>query len=225
VSELHVLRVFTAPDGGFGNPLGVFLDGPSIAPERRQAVATDLGFPETVYVDSVADGAATIRIFTPTRELTFAGHPTVGSAWLIRQAGHSLQQLRVPAGDVDTWQERDLSWIRGRAAWGHRIELRQYAMPEEVSALEGSPDGADSVYVWAWIDEGSGTIRARYFAQAVGIVEDEATGLAAVNMGEALARPLLIHQGRGSELFVRPGPDGTAEVGGRVVVDEVREYA
>ncbi len=47
---LHVLRVFTAPDGGGGNPLGVFLDGVAIPPERRQAVAAELGFSETVFV-------------------------------------------------------------------------------------------------------------------------------------------------------------------------------
>jgi len=48
---LHVLRVFTGDDGAGGNPLGVFLDGPSIPPEQRQSVAADVGFPETVFVD------------------------------------------------------------------------------------------------------------------------------------------------------------------------------
>ena len=58
---LHVLRVFIGPDGSGGNPLGVFVEGGEIAPERRQAVAHDLDFSETVFVDSVDDGVARIR--------------------------------------------------------------------------------------------------------------------------------------------------------------------
>jgi predicted PhzF superfamily epimerase YddE/YHI9 len=44
VTVLHTLRVFVGPDGGGGNPLGVFLDGGAVPPQRRQAVAADLGF-------------------------------------------------------------------------------------------------------------------------------------------------------------------------------------
>jgi hypothetical protein len=60
---LHVLRVFTDESGEWGNPLGVFLDGGAVPEARRQAVAADLGFSETVYVDDAA--AARVRIFTP----------------------------------------------------------------------------------------------------------------------------------------------------------------
>ena len=73
MAELHVLRVFVAPSGTGGNPLGVFLDGPAVPEERRQAIATDLGFSETVFVDDPPTGA--VRIFTPAGELPFAGHP------------------------------------------------------------------------------------------------------------------------------------------------------
>ena len=43
MTRLHLLRVFCAEDGSGGNPLGVFLDGAAVPPERRQAVAADLG--------------------------------------------------------------------------------------------------------------------------------------------------------------------------------------
>ena len=56
-----------------------------------------------------------------------------------------------------------------------------------------------------------------------GIGEDEATGAAAVMMGGLLGRPLEIHQGVGSMLHVRPGLDGTVEVGGRVAAAGTRE--
>ena len=55
------------------------------------------------------------------------------------------------------------------------------------------------------------------------IVEDEATGSAAVMLTARLERPLTIHQGEGSELFTHSLGSGRAEVGGRVVLDEIRE--
>ena len=92
MTELTVLRVFIGPDDDGGNLLGVFLDGPIIPEDRRQSVAAELRFSETVYVDDAAEGA--IRIFTPGRELPFAGHPTVGTAWLFHETGAPATTLR-----------------------------------------------------------------------------------------------------------------------------------
>src|SRR6185437_5992059 len=98
VSELHVLRVFCNAEWDFGNPLGVFLNGGEVPEERRQAVAAELGFSETVYVDDAAAGR--IRIFTPGLELGFAGHPSVGTAWLLAKERQPVEVLRPPAGEV-----------------------------------------------------------------------------------------------------------------------------
>ena len=220
---VSVLRVFSDPDGRGGNALGVVLDGGAVPAERRQAVAAELGYSETVFVDDADEGS--IRIFTPAAELRFAGHPTVGTAWLLRTLGHVGSVLRCPAGDVVTWQDGDLSWIRARPAWIHPITRAQLASPAEVEALAGPPPGEGSYYAWAWIDEAAGTMRSRYFVPDYGIGEDEATGAAAVMMGGLLGRPLEIHQGVGSVLYVRPGPDGSVEVGGRVDVQGAREIA
>ncbi len=221
MTELRVLRVFVGPDGRGGNPLGVVLDGTAVPAGRRQAVAAVLGFSETVFVDDAASGA--IRIFTPGAELAFAGHPTVGTGWLLRTLGLGGDVLRVPAGDVVTWQDGERSWIRARPAWVHPITRAQLGSAAEVEALAGPPPGEGSYYAWAWIDEAAGLLRARYFVPAYGIGEDEATGAAAVMMGGLLRRSLAIHQGIGSVLDVRPGPDGTVEVGGRVEPVEIRE--
>jgi predicted PhzF superfamily epimerase YddE/YHI9 len=221
---LHVLRVFVGPDGRGGNPLGVVLDGAAVAEDRRQAVAAALGFSETVFVDDMATGR--IRIFTPAAELGFAGHPTVGTSWLLRSLGRDPGRLLVPAGEVATWDEDGLGWIRARAAWVHEMQRVQYPTAADVEVLAGSPPGASgSYYAWAWIDEAAGILRSRYFVPHLGIGEDEATGAAAVVMGDAVGRPLEIRQGTGSVLHVRPGPDGTVEVGGRVERVEVRPLA
>lgn len=211
----QLLNVFTAADGSHGNPLGVFLDGAAVpTPEQRQRVAAELGYSETVFVDDPESGR--LHIFTPGTELPLAGHPLVGTAWLIARERGVCEMLRPPAGEVPTWQEGELRWIRARAEWAPAFELRQFDSPDEIDALDGAPDGLDLVDCWAWIDEQAGLIRSRVFAGGAGVPEDEATGAAALRMGALVGRPVEIRQGKGSLLHVRPGPDDRVEVGGRV---------
>ncbi|MGH9085602.1 MAG: PhzF family phenazine biosynthesis protein, partial [Acidimicrobiales bacterium] len=87
-SRYHLLDVFT--DRPFaGNPLAVFVDPPELTSAQMQAVAGELNLSETVFVrpPSVDDAAWPTRIFTPTDELDFAGHPTVGTAVLLAELG------------------------------------------------------------------------------------------------------------------------------------------
>jgi predicted PhzF superfamily epimerase YddE/YHI9 len=223
VTELHVLRVFLGPDGRGGNPLGIVLDGAAVPPMDRQATAARIGFSETVFVDRVDvapdESVATIRIFTPGVELAFAGHPTVGTSWFLGQPGRGPVRLRCPAGDVATWADDDgRRWIRAQAAWVHPIAIEQLPTVADVDALAPGPLGSRGRYAWAWIDEAAGTLRSRYFPTDLGILEDEATGAAAVVMGDRLGRPLTIRQGVASELQVRPDLSaGTVDVGGFVV--------
>jgi predicted PhzF superfamily epimerase YddE/YHI9 len=213
-TTLHTLRVFLGPDGGGGNPLGVVLDGAAVPPDARQAVAADLGFSETVFVDDRATGA--LRIFTPTVELPLAGHPLVGTAWLLAHTGTPVDTLRPPAGDVPTWVDGELTWIRAREEWARLYDVAQLGSAAEVDAL-AVPGGDAMVAAWAWEDEAAGRVRARVFPNGIGIEEDEATGAAALQLGAVIGRDIVIRQGVGSELHARPGDDGTVAVGGRVV--------
>jgi predicted PhzF superfamily epimerase YddE/YHI9 len=208
--ELHVLRVFVDDDGRHGNPLGVVLDGASVAAERRQALAAELGYSETVFVDDAERGV--IRIFTPGAEVAFAGHPSVGTAWLLE-----CDVLRPPAGDVPVRRDGELTWIAGRPEWAPPFEHVRLGSPEEVDAFEVPTAGLRAV--WAW--EGDGSVRSRVFPVDLGIAEDEATGAAAVRLGALLGRELRIRQGEGSLIHVRPREDGMVEVGGRVALDSV----
>jgi predicted PhzF superfamily epimerase YddE/YHI9 len=216
VPSYQLLNVFTAADGSHGNPLGVFLDGAAVpTAEERQRVAADLGYSESVFVDDVVTGA--LRIFTPVIELPLAGHPLVGTAWLIAREHGACEMLRPPAGEVPTWQEGELRWIRARPDWGPPFELRQYDSPADIDALDGPPEGLSHADCWAWIDEQAGVVRSRVFVPGAGVPEDEATGSAALRLGAHLDRPLEIRQGKGSVLHARPGPDGTVDVGGLVL--------
>jgi predicted PhzF superfamily epimerase YddE/YHI9 len=222
VPTLHVLRVFCAPEGGGGNPLGVFLDGGEVEETARQGIARDLGFSETVFVDDVARGE--LRIFTPAEELPFAGHPLVGTAWLLARERQPVEWLRPRAGEVPVRAEGALTYIAGRPEWAPRFEFVQAESPEEVERLEGPPAGEDMVGVWAWLDEPAGVIRERVFVPGLGIAEDEATGAAAVLLGAQLGRELDIRQGKGSRIVATPLDNGMVEIGGRVELDDVRGY-
>ena len=93
-----------------GNPLAVVLDAEGLDDARMQAIAAEFNLSETVFVFEPRNtvNSARVRIFTPKRELPFAGHPTVGAAALIahQRAGDLLgaQDLRIvleePIGDV-----------------------------------------------------------------------------------------------------------------------------
>lgn len=221
VSDLHVVRVFVDEEGKHGNPLGVFLDGSHVAAGERQAIARDLGFAETVFVDD--RGRGELRIFTPGLELPLAGHPLVGTAWLLERAGYEISTLRPPAGEVPTWREADLTWIRARPEWSPPFELRELDAPAEVDA-HSTPGPDAMLQIWAWASRDAGRVRARVFPGEAGIDEDEATGSAAMQLVAELGRPVAIEQGTGSLLHARPGPGGTAEVGGRVAHVRAEPY-
>jgi predicted PhzF superfamily epimerase YddE/YHI9 len=223
MATLHVLRVFADEAGEWGNPLGVFLEGAGVARERRQAVAAELGFSETVFVDDSETGSC--RIFTPGSELCFAGHPMVGTAWLSARERGPIEVLRPPAGEVTVRFEGERTFVAARPEWSPPWRLVQMADVAAVDMLREPPQGLDEVYCWAWEDEDAGIVRSRCFAIEDGVGEDEATGSAAIVLCVQLGRELTIHQGEGSLLHARPLGDGRAEVGGRVVLDEVREHA
>jgi trans-2,3-dihydro-3-hydroxyanthranilate isomerase len=86
--EYYTLDVFT--DRVFaGNPLAVVPDGRDIDDDRMKAITREFNYSETVFVLPATDSSADcrLRIFTPARELPFAGHPTVGTAVLLSELG------------------------------------------------------------------------------------------------------------------------------------------
>lgn len=100
-----------------GNQLGVFTDARDLDELTMQALALELGFSETVFVLPPREGGhARIRIFTPRYELAFAGHPTLGTAFVLAaplQLG--VIALETGAGVVPVALERDES---GRIVFG-----------------------------------------------------------------------------------------------------------
>ena len=86
--------VFTDQRFG-GNPLAVVLDAQGLDTAAMQGIAREFTYSETTFVLPPRDPAHTarVRIFTPTREMPFAGHPNVGTAFVLAQQGHDSSRL------------------------------------------------------------------------------------------------------------------------------------
>ena len=81
-----------------GNPVAVFTDGEGLSTETMQAVARELNLSETVFLLPGEDGAhARVRIFTPAVEMPFAGHPVLGTAFMIAKR-HQIDTVRLLTG-------------------------------------------------------------------------------------------------------------------------------
>ncbi|HEU5315082.1 MAG TPA: PhzF family phenazine biosynthesis protein [Chloroflexota bacterium] len=84
----HQVDVFTDVLFG-GNPLAVFPDAAGLSDAEMQAIAREMNLSETTFVlaPELPGAAAKVRIFTPGRELPFAGHPTLGTAYVLASLG------------------------------------------------------------------------------------------------------------------------------------------
>ncbi len=103
--DFETVDVFTTQRFG-GNPLAVFPDARGLTDERMQALAAELNLSETTFVFPPRDPANTarMRIFNRTAEMAFAGHPSIGTAYVLVRRGLVLDhrmRLEVPAGIVD----------------------------------------------------------------------------------------------------------------------------
>jgi trans-2,3-dihydro-3-hydroxyanthranilate isomerase len=132
----HLVDVFT--DRAFGgNPLAVFLDGNGLSDALMQAIAKEFNLSETTFVLPPQDAANDfrVRIFTPADELPMAGHPTVGTTFVLTRAG----LVRPGAGPTTIVLEEGvgpipvaIDWENGRASF---IEMQQ-PLPKFGSPLD-----------------------------------------------------------------------------------------
>jgi PhzF family phenazine biosynthesis protein len=136
---------------GAGNPLGVVLDAEGLDDDAMQAIARWTRLPETTFVfpSTSPEASYRLRIFSPRREVPFAGHPSVGTAHAVLDAG--LVQLRdgllvqdgiaglLPLRVEGEGVERT---IEVRTPTAHVMEIAATADPRLRDALRGLPIGA-----------------------------------------------------------------------------------
>ena len=94
--NFRIVNVFTFNGGTLtGNPLCVFEDATGVDSETMQALARQFNLSETTFIQPSSSANAHVRIFTPSYEMPFAGHPTLGTAFVCRELGLGGDQLRL----------------------------------------------------------------------------------------------------------------------------------
>jgi len=137
--DLSLLDVF-AERRYAGNQLAVVRGAGDLDTVTMQAIARETNFSETTFVvepeaaQRERPDRARVRIFTPTFELPFAGHPTLGTAWALTGGAGSVV-LELDAGDVPVSHEGGLGWMAPPP-----VELKAACDPEQAAALLGLPE-------------------------------------------------------------------------------------
>ncbi len=142
--------VFT--DRAFGgNPLAVVLDADGLSAAQMQAVAREFAYSETTFVLPAADPAHTarVRIFTPGGELPFAGHPNVGTAFVLARAGLAAGERLVfeeEAGLVALDVLREGGAVAGATLTAPRpfVRLGEVAAADVAACIGLTPDAVRS---------------------------------------------------------------------------------
>lgn len=138
-----------------GNPLAIFLDSEGLTDREMLEVAKEMNYSESMFIQSLKpkpDGGYPVRIFTPNRELPFAGHPVLGTAYVLK---HLLNlsdaiQLNLISGPVRVMEEQEILWMQH-----HPPEFLSELDPRWVGhTLNLSPDDFDLDYPIAEVSTG-----------------------------------------------------------------------
>jgi trans-2,3-dihydro-3-hydroxyanthranilate isomerase len=149
----RIVNVFAIDDDRFsGNPLCVFEDGRELTDAQMQSIARQMNLSETTFVlPAERGGTVRTRIFTPSFEMPFAGHPTLGTAHVVGAIhGTATVTLELPAGLVEV-TSHGASWTLRTAKPPHSRALD--ASPADVAAMLGLPVDAIAGEP-CWVDTG-----------------------------------------------------------------------
>ena len=154
MTKFFVYDVFTETPFG-GNQLAVIPDATALPEDQLQRIAREFNYSESVFLYPPADrdNTARVRIFTPTMEIPFAGHPTIGTAVALRDEGHPGDMvLELGIGPVACSFDGDT------AAFTVARPLERFGTPDPtlVAACLGVPVGAISSETHAPVQAGVG---------------------------------------------------------------------
>jgi trans-2,3-dihydro-3-hydroxyanthranilate isomerase len=136
----HIVDVF-AEQKYAGNQLAVFRNARDLSSDQMQKIANEMGFSETTFIpsDLEHDGGYDVRIFTPAVELPFAGHPTLGTAYILRQeiirkpveqVNLNLKVGQIPVRFDPQPDGRDILWMTPKEATFGKV-----LSPEDLAPL------------------------------------------------------------------------------------------
>jgi PhzF family phenazine biosynthesis protein len=144
----RILNVFARAGRLTGNPLCVFEDGGGIDDATMQALARQFNLSETTFILPSAKAAARVRIFTPGYEMPFAGHPTLGTAHVVRslKGGGDNLALEMKAGVIPVSATGDRWTLKANAPRAREVE-QSGAELAEILGLNAADIGERPLWV------------------------------------------------------------------------------
>ncbi len=149
----RLVNVFTQNGGRLtGNPLCVFEDGSGLDIAQMQALALQFNLSETTFITASAKADARVRIFTPSYEMPFAGHPTLGTAHVVRSLKDTGDKvaLELNVGVIPVAAHRDHWELRANAATTRKPKASGAELAEALGLKESDLHGQP-----LWVNSGS----------------------------------------------------------------------
>lgn len=112
VLDFSIVDVF-AEQKYQGNQLAVFHNANGLTDEQMFRIAREIGFQESTFIlsDKAVEGAYDVKIFTPEYEVPFAGHPTLGTAFILMKGSETEVILNLKVGKVPVCLENEILWL------------------------------------------------------------------------------------------------------------------
>ena len=146
--SFRLLNVFTCGEDRLsGNPLCVFEDARTLDTDTMQALALQFNLSETTFVSPSTQASARVRIFTPSYEMPFAGHPTLGTAFVCRALGlcEDEAKLEMAAGIIGVKATGRRWTLQANPATSRPCETSAAQLAEMLGLTE---DDIDSKPLW-----------------------------------------------------------------------------
>src|SRR6202140_5486972 len=147
----RIVNVFAREGRLTGNPLCVFEDGTGLDDAAQQALARQFNLSETTFVLPSDKATARVRIYTPSYEMPFAGHPTLGTAHVVRalKGGGDAVALEMKAGIIPVNAKGDRWTLQANEPRSRAVELTR----AELEGILGLEPG--DVAEWPlWVNAG-----------------------------------------------------------------------
>ncbi|OAZ04886.1 PhzF family phenazine biosynthesis protein [Flavobacterium succinicans] len=113
----YIVDVFTDTKYA-GNQLAVFLDAENLSSAQMQTIAREINFAESTFITKrdAQNNCAEVKIFTPAHEMQFAGHPIIGTSWVLMHKVFENSpeniKLNVPIGPISIQRTEELIWLK-----------------------------------------------------------------------------------------------------------------
>lgn len=218
MNHIYTFKVFVNEQGKFGDIGSLVIDeSRQFDTKKRIAMTAEIGDAETVFVNNLKQ--PDVSIYHALAEVDFAGSLLIGTVWQLSIIkGEPVKSIHCQRGDIKTWQEGDIYWLRaGLTGNLGDWEYEQLESPAAVDALKVADTVGWKKMVWAWVDEAKGLVRARTFASKINLPEVQGNGSGSMNLAGQLKRNIEITHGDGSVIYARPAPNDSADLGGRVI--------